>query len=384
MSMSYGPGRYDRNYEELGLDYPLAHVRWTENRNLQAFLALAASGAIDPLRLDARIVAFDDALATYEELAAGRQTSLVAVFRYPEVAARAPARARARRRRDRARAGEVSVGVRRRRQLRARRPAAGGDVARARVRPACLVTATGASARRSRGALRLRALRDRPRAGIRRRRRSGLHRDDPRRARGAGGARAARGQGGVAREAARARRRAARRAARRGARDAAGSSRSATTGASRATRAGCASSSRAAASPLAIHYAIAAGPPPAGTWYADPQVGGGRIVGEVCHFVDLCAHLAGAPPVSVHARALGRDPATDDSLVASLAFARRLRRHARSTWRARAARCPRSASSSRRAARRCTARTSAARSARASAARAGWRRTRASRRPWPR
>src|SRR5262249_14315963 len=67
MSMSYGPGRYDRSYEELGLDYPLAHVRWTENRNLQAFLALAARGAIDPLRLDARIVPFDDALATYED-----------------------------------------------------------------------------------------------------------------------------------------------------------------------------------------------------------------------------------------------------------------------------------------------------------------------------
>ncbi len=39
MSTSYGPGRYDRKYEEEGLDYPIAYVRWTENRNLQAFLA---------------------------------------------------------------------------------------------------------------------------------------------------------------------------------------------------------------------------------------------------------------------------------------------------------------------------------------------------------
>ena len=48
MSMSYGPGRYDRHYEELGLDYPIAYVRWTENRNLQAFFALAAEGRIEP------------------------------------------------------------------------------------------------------------------------------------------------------------------------------------------------------------------------------------------------------------------------------------------------------------------------------------------------
>ena len=60
--------------------------------------------------------------------------------------------------------------------------------------------------------------------------------------------------------------------------------------------------------PLAIHYAVAAGPPPAGSWISDPEVGGGRVVGEVCHFVDLCSFLVGATPASVFARALGRDP----------------------------------------------------------------------------
>jgi predicted dehydrogenase len=44
-------------------------------------------------------------------------------------------------------------------------------------------------------------------------------------------------------------------------------------------------------------------------------------VGEVCHFVDLCAFLVGRPPESVYARALGRDPELDDSLVATLGFA---------------------------------------------------------------
>ena len=47
MSTSYGPGRYDSLYEEQGVDYPIGHVRWTENRNMQAFLALLASGQVD-------------------------------------------------------------------------------------------------------------------------------------------------------------------------------------------------------------------------------------------------------------------------------------------------------------------------------------------------
>jgi predicted dehydrogenase/threonine dehydrogenase-like Zn-dependent dehydrogenase len=46
VSMSYGPGRYDPEYEERGHDYPLPYVRWTEGRNLEAFLDLVASGAV--------------------------------------------------------------------------------------------------------------------------------------------------------------------------------------------------------------------------------------------------------------------------------------------------------------------------------------------------
>lgn len=42
LSMSYGPGRYDRQYEEQGRDYPFGYVRWTEQRNMQAFLELVA------------------------------------------------------------------------------------------------------------------------------------------------------------------------------------------------------------------------------------------------------------------------------------------------------------------------------------------------------
>ena len=47
MSCSYGPGRYDPTYEEHGIDYPIGYVRWTENRNMQAFLDLLATGKLD-------------------------------------------------------------------------------------------------------------------------------------------------------------------------------------------------------------------------------------------------------------------------------------------------------------------------------------------------
>jgi polar amino acid transport system substrate-binding protein len=47
MSSSYGPGRYDSNYEEKGRDYPIGYVRWTENRNMQSFIDMLASGKLD-------------------------------------------------------------------------------------------------------------------------------------------------------------------------------------------------------------------------------------------------------------------------------------------------------------------------------------------------
>ncbi|MBK7949417.1 MAG: Gfo/Idh/MocA family oxidoreductase [Deltaproteobacteria bacterium] len=72
--------------------------------------------------------------------------------------------------------------------------------------------------------------------------------------------------------------------------------------------------------PMAIQYVIAAGPTPGGTWLTDPKTGGGRIVGEVCHFVDLCTYLVGQIPNGVQARALGRDPEADDSTMALISY----------------------------------------------------------------
>lgn len=57
---SYGPGRYDPNYEELGRDYPVGYVRWTIKRNMEAALALMTDGRLDPSPLITSEIAFAD------------------------------------------------------------------------------------------------------------------------------------------------------------------------------------------------------------------------------------------------------------------------------------------------------------------------------------
>ncbi|HKE60419.1 MAG TPA: bi-domain-containing oxidoreductase [Pyrinomonadaceae bacterium] len=66
VSMSYGPGRYDPSYEERGHDYPLAYVRWTENRNIQAFLDLVAGKQVNVERLISHRFAIEDAESAYQ------------------------------------------------------------------------------------------------------------------------------------------------------------------------------------------------------------------------------------------------------------------------------------------------------------------------------
>jgi polar amino acid transport system substrate-binding protein len=66
VSMSYGPGRYDPEYEERGHDYPFAYVRWTENRNIEAFLDLIAEGRINVLRLITHRFPIEDGERAYQ------------------------------------------------------------------------------------------------------------------------------------------------------------------------------------------------------------------------------------------------------------------------------------------------------------------------------
>ncbi len=66
MSCSYGPGRYDIDYEEKGIDYPAGYVRWTENRNMQAFQDLIHTGKIDIGYLTSHRFSLDEAPNAYD------------------------------------------------------------------------------------------------------------------------------------------------------------------------------------------------------------------------------------------------------------------------------------------------------------------------------
>lgn len=68
LSMAYGPGRYDPEYEEKGNDYPYDLVRWTEQRNFEAFLGLIEEGRITPKALITHSYSFDDAMTAYDLL----------------------------------------------------------------------------------------------------------------------------------------------------------------------------------------------------------------------------------------------------------------------------------------------------------------------------
>ncbi len=94
LARSYGPGRYDPSYELHGLDYPIGHVRWTEQRNMDAFLSLVAEGKIRPSELITHRFALGDAERAFEALEA-EETVVGVVLGYPrEPGARTRAGAR--------------------------------------------------------------------------------------------------------------------------------------------------------------------------------------------------------------------------------------------------------------------------------------------------
>jgi predicted dehydrogenase/threonine dehydrogenase-like Zn-dependent dehydrogenase len=83
VSCSYGPGRYDPVHEEQGVDYPRGFVRWTEARNFEAVLTLMADGRLDPTPLVTHRFDIGDAARAYD-VVAGSAPSLGIVLRYPE------------------------------------------------------------------------------------------------------------------------------------------------------------------------------------------------------------------------------------------------------------------------------------------------------------
>ena len=81
VSCSYGPGRYDTEYEEKGNDYPVGFVRWTEQRNFEAVLDLMSSGALDMRPLISHRFEIDDAINAYKCL--DDRSSLGILLNYP-------------------------------------------------------------------------------------------------------------------------------------------------------------------------------------------------------------------------------------------------------------------------------------------------------------
>lgn len=312
LSMSYGPGRYDPAYEEEGHDYPLPYVRWTEQRNMAAFLNLVAQGRVTPARLVSHRFALDDALSAYALLGTN-EPHLAVLLTYPDdpplartvaIDGRAPART------------DTGVGF-----------IGFGNYARAVLLPAVtsaggvdlrtVVTATGLSARNGAekfgfanagtdpaeliadadcGAVFIATRHDSHAALAEQALLAGKHvfvekplaltRDQLDRVFAAQAA-----SGSIL-----------------------------TIGFNRrfapmivAARAAIA----AAGGPAVMHYRVNAGYIPPDSWLHGPQ-GGGRIIGEACHFVDTLAALAGSNPVRIE----GISPSgVTDSIQAILRFA---------------------------------------------------------------
>lgn len=84
MSCSYGPGRYDLDYEEKGIDYPVGYVRWTENRNMQAFQALAYKRKIAVDALTTHVFSLDDAPQAYDMILKRAEPFLGVLLSYDE------------------------------------------------------------------------------------------------------------------------------------------------------------------------------------------------------------------------------------------------------------------------------------------------------------
>ncbi len=317
VSRSYGPGRYDPGYEERGLDYPAGYVRWTEGRNLAEVLRLMAAGKLAPGRLTTHTFDLDDGVKAYSLLSAP-EPSLGILLRYPDLPAALPSSGvavPAHRQRTRATSPRPRIGV-----------IGAGAFARSVLIPhlqreaeiVAIANATGPSARSAaeRASAPLATtdvdtvLGDETVEAVVIATRHDTHAEYVKRALAAGKhvfvekplALHESELAGV--EVA-----------------AAASEQVLMVGFNRryAPIAGQLRDALGGHGPLVIQYRVSAGRLPAAHWTHDPKLGGGRIVGEVCHFVDFVSFLAGAPPIAVAAAAAsGSSEPREDNVSAIL------------------------------------------------------------------
>jgi predicted dehydrogenase len=318
LSRSYGPGRYDPAYEEQGRDYPAAYVRWTEERNFEAFLELCADRRVDVRPLISHRFPIDRAGEAYRLLSGESDEPYLGILlTYPE---REVARAVSLGAKtvEVGASGDVRLGF-------AGAGAFAGSVlvpAFARVKSARLktiVSARGVSARHlgvrfgfSDASSTFEDLcSDAAIDAVVISTRHHLHAAQTIAALEAGKHVFVEKPMALSREEVEAVRTAA-----------ASSSKILLVGFNRRfapLSRKLASFFEERRSPLAMAYRVNAGPMASASWIRDPAVGGGRIVGEVCHFVDLMSYLAGAPPVRVQAVA-AESSTSDPQFIATLAF----------------------------------------------------------------
>ena len=329
VSRSYGPGRYDAAYEQKGRDYPIGHVRWTETRNMEAFVELIAQRKLDLGSLITHRFPIDDAKHAYD-LITGRtdEAFLGVVLTYPEatrleaaepggairLSAIAP------------RGGTVGIGV-----------LGAGNFSQSGLLPALkaipraslvgVCSATGPRSRHAAEAFGFQYCTDSPERlladpnvhAVVIATRHHLHARQVRDALNAGKAVFCEKPLCLSEE--ELADIVAVVSAGRGDRSApllmVGFNRRYAPMAIRLKQ--FVSEVR---EPLAIHYRVNAGFLPPDHWTNDPEQGGGRILGEVCHFVDFVSHLAGACPVEVQSQCLGNPGHySGENIVASLRFA---------------------------------------------------------------
>lgn len=311
VSRSYGPGRYDPAYEEKGRDYPVGYVRWTQRRNLESFVDLVAAGRMDVVSTVTHrfpVDRADEAYATLETT-----PGAVVLLEYPREERRPmppPAAPVAPSPRRSVRIGLVGTGSFASRIL---VPAIAGDagasvvaVASLQGRPPSIEGARHASTAAD-------VIGDPSIHAVFIATRHDSHAELAAAALAAGKAVFVEKPLALSHEEL-----AAVVAARR---DAPGPS---MTGFNRryAPFTARLRDLTASGAPATIQARVNAGPLPPDHWTKDLDVGGGRILGEMCHFVDLVTYLARSAPVSVFAHAAGAaSPQGAEDVVATLSFA---------------------------------------------------------------
>lgn len=321
LSRSYGPGRYDPEYEEKGHDYPIGYVRWTERRNMAEFLRLVSTGQVTPSRLTTHRFAIEEAERAYAIVTGeDRQSFLGILLTYGREAGAEPVR-RIELRPRAPKQGKVGIGF-----------IGAGNFAKAvllpRFRAAAgaeligVSTATGVNAKTTGEKFGFaycttdteQLLGDESIDAVVIATRHGSHAKFAIDALRAGKAVFVEKPLAIDKEG-------LRRVL--DAQEASGGL--LTVGFNRRFSPLVREMKAffAPGQPLALQYRINAGPIPADAWVHDPEDGGGRIIGEVCHFMDLVSFLTDDEPEEVFACAIGGPTAElHDTVTITLRYRR--------------------------------------------------------------